>query len=102
MPYIKDDARLAIAETGVLQTPGELNYVFTSIAWNYILDNGLNYQNINDIMGALEGAKFELYRRIAAPYEDKKIIENGDVYGIEQQVAEANPPPELRREGVEL
>ncbi len=31
-------------------------------------------------MGALEGSKLEFYRRIAAPYENKKMKENGDVY----------------------
>lgn len=31
-------------------------------------------------MGAVEGAKTEFYRRIAVPYEEKKIRENGDVY----------------------
>jgi len=35
---------------------------------------------INAIIGALECAKLELYRRVAAPYEDDKIAENGDVY----------------------
>jgi hypothetical protein len=39
-----------------------------------------SYQSINDVLGALEGAKLEFYRRIAAPYEDTKIQENGDVY----------------------
>ena len=37
-------------------------------------------KNLNAIIGALECAKLELYRRVAAPYEDDKIIENGDVY----------------------
>ena len=32
------------------------------------------------VIGALECAKLELYRRIAAPYEDTKIQENGEVY----------------------
>jgi hypothetical protein len=41
---------------------------------------GKNYQTVNDIVGALEGAKMEFYRRAAAPYEDLKIKENGDVY----------------------
>jgi len=40
----------------------------------------LRYQNINDLLGALEGAKLELYRRVAAPYEDEKVESNGDVY----------------------
>ena len=38
-----------------------------------------NYQAINDIIGALESAKLEFYRRPVAIYEDKKIIENGDI-----------------------
>jgi len=36
-----------------------------------------------DAIGALECAKLELYRRVAAPYEDTKIAENGDVYDPE-------------------
>jgi hypothetical protein len=28
----------------------------------------------------------ELYRRIAAPYEDKKCEENGDVYSIWKEI----------------
>lgn len=39
-----------------------------------------NYQGINDIIGALEGAKAEFQRRKVADYEDTKIAENGDVY----------------------
>jgi len=30
--------------------------------------------------GVLENVKQEMYRRLAAPYEDKKAEENGDVY----------------------
>lgn len=32
------------------------------------------------ILGVLECVKLELYRRVAAPYEDRKIEENGDVF----------------------
>ena len=60
--------------------PGQLNYAITCVLKDYIESNGLSYDTINDIVGALEGAKLEFYRRVAAPYEDKKIIENGDVY----------------------
>jgi len=42
--------------------------------------NGLSYTQINAVIGVLECAKMELYRRIAAPYEDKKSRESGDVY----------------------
>lgn len=59
---------------------GDLNYIFTKIADEYLLKNGLNYQNINNVVGALDGAKLEFYRRVAAPYEDTKMFLNGDVY----------------------
>ena len=38
------------------------------------------YQHVNDALGALEGAKLELYRRVAAPYENDKAVQHGDVY----------------------
>jgi len=57
-----------------------LNYVFTQVITEYLDNNGESYQTINDIVGALECCKLELYRRIVAPYEDQKIKENGDVY----------------------
>jgi len=62
------------------ETAGELNFALTLLVAEYIQRKGLNYQNINDVMGALEGAKAEFYRRVAAPYEDTKIQQNGDVY----------------------
>ena len=61
-------------------TSGELNYYLTRLCEEYWTCFGPNYATINDIVGALEGAKLEFYRRIAVPYEDKKILENGDVY----------------------
>jgi len=47
---------------------------------DYTINEGLTYQTINDVIGALEGAKMEFYRRVAVPYEEGKIILNGDVY----------------------
>lgn len=82
MPYIKEDRRDALLYDDVPQNPGELNYAFTTIAEHYWATHG-NYQGINDILGALEGAKLEFYRRIAVPYENEKMKLNGDVY--EQQ-----------------
>lgn len=81
MPYIDKQIRETI-KTGeyVPMTAGELNFQFTACIKNYIEINNLNYQTINDIIGALEGAKLEFYRRIAAPYEDTKIEQNGDVW----------------------
>ena len=61
-------------------TPGELNWAITDTVDNYLKENGLSYKTINDIVGALECAKIEFYRRIAAKYEDTKKVLNGDVY----------------------
>lgn len=80
MPYIKTDERIALDGFRDPSTPGELNYLFTKIVFQYLENKGWSYQTFNDAIGALEGAKLELYRRQVAPYEDKKIEENGDVY----------------------
>jgi hypothetical protein len=79
MPYIAQHRRHNAAATP--ESAGELNYALTCVIKEYMEHMGLAYQTINDIVGALEGAKMEFYRRIAVPYEDIKIKENGDVYG---------------------
>ena len=81
MPSIKKESRALLdLPDWHSDNPGELNYEITQILRAYMGHNGKSYQTINDIMGALEGAKQEFYRRVAAPYEDLKIAENGDVY----------------------
>jgi hypothetical protein len=85
MPYIKLNDRFIYGlDVGDgrferANTPGHLNFQITELIKGY-WETNQNYQGINDIIGALEGAKLEFYRRVAAPYEDKKIKENGDVY----------------------
>jgi len=59
---------------------GELNFLFTEIIKQYMETHTKNYQTMNDIVGALTSCKDEFYRRIVSPYEEQKIIENGDVY----------------------
>lgn len=81
MPYIKHTDRFQlIYQEREADTPGELNFMITRLLSHYLDSKGKSYQTINDVMGALEGAKLEFYRRVAAPYEDTKIKENGDVY----------------------
>ena len=82
MPYIKQELRGQF-NNGLITLPsneGEMNYVITDLLDDYLSAYGLNYANVNALVGVLECAKLELYRRIAAPYEDEKIQENGDVY----------------------
>ncbi len=81
MPYIKEEDRVALlAKERPPSVAGELNFLFTVLSLEYLQANGLNYQHINDIIGALEGCKLELYRRLVVGYEDTKIESNGDVY----------------------
>ncbi len=82
MPYITetDRARLDRRSHAPAQTPGDLNYLLTVEAALYVRNNGLSYQSINDVVGALECAKAEFLRRVVADYEDLAIVRNGDVY----------------------
>ena len=78
MPYIRQEERLRAAK--LPETPGELNYAITTLCVEYlhaVLSPG--YQDMNEIMGVLECAKQEFYRQVVAPYEDRKLKENGDV-----------------------
>ena len=83
MPYIDADARKRMDAGAKAGTPGELNYAITRIADDYLVRKGkLRYAHLNEVIGALECAKLEFYRRLAAPYEDQKIASEGDVYDI--------------------
>lgn len=83
MPYISKDRRADLHTGEMPETAGELNYLLTFAVNEYINAHGINYQVFNDALGALEGAKMELYRRLVGFYEDRKIEENGDVYTIQ-------------------
>ena len=81
MPYISEAQRKALwSDARLPASAGELNYAFTMLALDYMQRRGKSYASINDVIGALESAKLEFYRRYVAPYEDTKIAENGDVY----------------------
>lgn len=83
MPYINPEDRLHIlADEKSISNPGELNYFISTLINWYINEKGKNYSTLNEVIGVLECAKLELYRRIAAPYEDSKIQQNGDVYTV--------------------
>ena len=91
MPYIDQGSRQRVDPAidkliaqlqprgDIRMAPGELNYVITRLllaAWSvnpsYTVGNGL--------VGVLDCAKAEFYRRHLAPYEDEKIEQNGDVH----------------------
>jgi len=60
-------------------SPGQLNYLLTSIIWAYI-GRERSYAKYNEVLGVLTCMIQEIYRRLVAPYEDEKIEENGDVF----------------------
>lgn len=82
MPYITPEARQRLEHGEPPVTPGELNYAITRLIDSYLVVQGVNYTNLNAVVGALECAKQELYRRVAAPLEDRKRAENGEVYAV--------------------
>lgn len=87
MPYIKngdrpniDAAVLELAEH--IDNEGDLNYAITKLLLRYLSEKGRRYATLNTIMGILSCVANEFYRRVVAPYEDKKIQENGDIDGF--------------------
>jgi hypothetical protein len=87
MPYITQEDRPQYDEVlaeliGLLKekppesVDGHLNYVMTRVIKEVY---PLRYYHINKAMGVLECIQHEFYRRVAAPYEDTKIEQNGDV-----------------------
>lgn len=84
MPYIKKEERSALAPVidalaaANIDTAGKLNYLLTMTCRTFLRGRS-GYEAFNTVVGALECAKLELYRRLIVPYEDAKIGENGDL-----------------------
>jgi hypothetical protein len=80
MPYITKEAREELYDRDP-ENAGELQYLIAMMMSDYISDKDqYDYQTLNDVMGALAGAQQEFYRKIVAPYEEKKELLNGSVY----------------------
>lgn len=85
MPYIDADGRAFLdpkLDDIYAHTPGELNYCITRLVDAYLnsVIDPPTYGRYNEAIGVLECAKLELYRRLISPYEDQKMVENGDVF----------------------
>ena len=80
MPYIEAETRDRIdILKQAPKTAGELNYIIHHTIEEYLQENLHKYQSYNDVVGALECAKLEFYRRMVSSYEDLKIKHNGDI-----------------------
>lgn len=85
MPYIKQTRRHPLniwlkKASAQIENEGDLNFAITTLCKHYMSRHGVCYGTINALIGVLQCASLELYRRIASPYEDEKIHENGDAY----------------------
>jgi hypothetical protein len=86
MPYIAQDQRQKIEDAVIaladeVESPGQLNFAITRLVLHYLTNVGsVSYTRIAELTGVLENVKQEFYRRVAAPYEDKKCAQHGDVY----------------------
>jgi len=86
MPYIVSARResfqdfLEKTKNLRIDTAGELNFLIAMLGQIYLTTHGMNYRVFNEIIGALECAKIETYRRQIAMLEDMKKQENGDVF----------------------
>jgi hypothetical protein len=84
MPYIKQEDRPFIDLLVQLfmndgKIHARLNYFIVKLAKQYIKLNGESYANYKEIIGELECAKLEIYRKMISKYEDKKEKENGEI-----------------------
>lgn len=86
MPYIEPEKRKKL-DPIIDQLPalddGELNYTITRICHRFIIHFGLRYMTLVRVIGGLVCVVLELYRRVAARYEDKKIRDNGCISDLD-------------------
>ena len=93
MPYIKKENRPQIDQivTELVHSTksiGGANYAITKFIHQSIEEMYLDYATLNAFIGVLECAKLELYRMVAAKYEDKKRMENGPVNDLDAKSLE--------------
>lgn len=98
MPYIKQEPRMSLAphiqllveqmrleaneDDGAMA--GILNYTCTKLALGCYPKR--RYYTLAMVTGVFINIAQEYYRRWAAPYEDEKLAENGDVYPAQLRV----------------
>ena len=77
--YVIDELISRLYDKNNDKLSGHLNYIFFRLACNVCSGVGASYARMAVVSSALSEAQAEFRRRVMAPYEDKKIEENGDV-----------------------
>ncbi len=80
MPYVNEDRRVGTIGKMQVDSPGDLTYAFQQLILAYLDKHGLRYQSIAEVLGSLEGAKFDFTDRVVRNYEREKREESGDVW----------------------
>ena len=62
------------------KTGGELNYVISMAVIGFLDKRRKRYDTLALIVGVLTDCLGEFRRRVISSYEDKKIVQNGDIY----------------------
>lgn len=95
MPYLSDDKKKAALERGYPRDEAELNFFLTRLLVGFV-GRCYDYKKLNATVGAIESAKAEFQRRVVAPYEERKLRENGDVYcDVDESARPSDIPPTL-------
>ena len=82
MPYIKQSRRekldplVDLLREKQIKADGDLNYLLYAYCLRHVEPSYNQYKNF---CGELRQCVTEIERRLLGPYEDEKIIENGDV-----------------------
>lgn len=84
MPYLRSKKRrkelTPHAQWESCADGAELNFLICTQIDLFIKTHGLSYHTLEEIDGALDLARLEFVRRIVAPYEEIKRVENGEVF----------------------
>jgi hypothetical protein len=105
VPYTREERRgrqYEIIEelVNVIRDKGDLNHAICELTALLIAKTGgMGYTNVSEWIDAVNGARKEMERRLLAPYEDMKIIENGDVRSFITLIRQIQPQYHGFRDG---
>lgn len=97
MPYIDLEHRIALDAIvdGLVKRlrdinckPGDCNYVVTRVVLEALKPHdGWRYHSLSDAVRVLKDAAAEIERRLLGPYEDRVILQNGDMPCFQESFA---------------
>ena len=87
MPYVTKESQRDLHMVRASETTGELTYMMQQEIQEYLIhklngnaDHKLHYADVAEVLGALEGMKADVVRRLLTPLEERAQAANGDVW----------------------